>query len=187
MGASVTTAATYNIGTGATANATSKTVNIGTNGVSGSTTNITLGSSAASSATGTIAINANTVTVAQDPNAATDLAVATKRYADQRPTIITSTTALVARGASRTSGTASTGNYFVIPGAGITLTLPASPVLGDEIVITDIAGTAFSTPFTVARNGKLIQGLAEDLIFNVANQTVRLVFSNDTYGWRFIA
>jgi hypothetical protein len=60
-------------------------------------------------------------------------------------------------------------------------------VLGDEIVITDIAGTAFNTPFTVARNSKLIQGLAEDLIFNVSNQTVRLVFSNDTYGWRFIA
>ena len=187
IGASVTTAATYNIGTGATANTISKTINIGTNGVAGSTTNINLGSSDASSTTGTIAINANTVTVAQDPNAATNLAIATKRYADQRPTIITSTTALVARGASRTSGIASTGNYFVIPGAGITLTLPASPVLGDEIVITDIAGTAFNTPFTVARNGKLIQGLAEDLIFNVANQTVRLVFSNDAYGWRFIA
>jgi hypothetical protein len=187
MGSSVTTASTYNLGTGATANATTKTINIGTNGVAGSTTNITLGSSAASSATGTITMNANTVTVAQDPNAATDLAVATKRYADQRPTIVSSSIALVARGASRTSGVTSTGNYFVIPASGMTLTLPAAPVLGDEIVITDIAGTSFNTPFTVARNGKLIQGLQEDLIFNVANQTVRLVFSNDTYGWRFMA
>lgn len=187
MGSSVTTTSTYNLGTGATANATTKTINIGTNGVSGSTTNITLGSSAASSATGTITMNANTVTVAQDPNAATDLAVATKRYADQRPTIVSSSTALVARGASRTSGLTSTGNYFVIPASGMTLTLPAAPVLGDEVVITDIAGTSFNTPFTVSRNGKLIQGLQEDLIFNVANQTVRLVFSNDTYGWRFMA
>ena len=187
VGASVTTTSTYNVGTGATASGVTKTVNIGTNGVTGSTTNINIGSSTASSATGTIAINANTVTVAQDPNAATDLAVATKRYADQRPQIITTSQTLVARGEARTAGAASTGNYFVVPGAGITLTLPASPVLGDEIVITDIAGTAFSTPFTVARNSKLIQGLAEDLIFNVANQTVRLVFSNDTYGWRFIA
>lgn len=187
VGASVTTTSTYNVGTGETASGVTKTVNIGTNGVSGSTTNITLGSSAGSSATGTIAINANTVTVAQDPNAATDLAVATKRYADQRPQIITTSQALVARGTARTSGAAATGNYFVVPGEGITLTLPESPVLGDEIVITDIAGTAFNTPFSVARNGSLIQGIAEDLIFNVSNQTVRLVFSNSTYGWRFIA
>lgn len=187
IGSSVTTASTYNIGDGATANATTKTINIGTNGVSGSTTNINLGSSAAASATGTVTINANTVTVAQDPNASTNLAVATKRYVDQRPTIITTSQALVARGTVRTSGVTSTGNYFVVPESGMTLTLPASPVLGDEIVITDIAGTAFNTPFTVARNNELIQGLQEDLIFNVPNQTVRLVYSNTSYGWRFMA
>jgi len=187
MGASATTASTYNIGTGATANATTKTINIGTNGVSGSTTNISVGSSAAANATGTITLNANTVTVAQDPNAETDLAVATKRYVDQRPQIITTTQTLVARGASRTGGVTSTGNYFIVPASGMTLTLPASPVLGDEVVITDIAGTAFNTPVTIARNGQLIQGLAEDMPFNVANASVRLVYSNTTYGWRIIA
>jgi len=177
----------YSLATGATASANTKTVNIGTNGVSGSTTNINLGSSAAASTTGTITINANTVTVAQDPNAVTDLAVATKRYVDQRPQIISSNTILVQRGAVRTGGVTSTGNYFVIPASGLTLTLPSNPVLGDEIVVTDIAGTAFNTPFTLARNGQLIQGTAEDLVFNVANQTVRLVYSDTTYGWRFVA
>jgi hypothetical protein len=49
-----TAASTYNIGTGATLTATTKAINIGTNGVSGSTTNITLGSS-----TGTNAITLN--------------------------------------------------------------------------------------------------------------------------------
>jgi len=60
-------------------------------------------------------------------------------------------------------------------------------VLGDEIVITDIAGTAFNTPVNIARNGQLIQGLAEDMPFNVNNASVRLMFSNTTYGWRIIA
>lgn len=187
VGSSVTTTSTYNVGTGATANGVTKTVNIGTNGVSGSITNINLGSSTASSATGTIAINANTVTVAQDPNAATDLAVATKRYADQRPQIITTSQTLVARGAARTSGAASTGNYLVDASGAITLTLPASPILGDEVVITDISGGASTSNITIARNSQPIQGIAEDLVIDVSNATIRLVYSNTTRGWRLIA
>ena len=167
---------------------------MGTNGVSGSTTNVNIGSASATS-TGTVTVSANTITltggttvqVSQDPTAGVDLAVATKRYVDQRPTIVNSNTTLVARGNLRTSGVQSTGNYFVIPASGLTLTLPSSPVLGDEVVITDIAGTAFNTPVTIARNGSLIQGLAEDMPFNVNNASVRLMFSNTTYGWRIIA
>jgi hypothetical protein len=51
-----TAASTINIGTGATLTATTKAINIGTNGVSGSTTNITLGS-ATSGATNLITVN----------------------------------------------------------------------------------------------------------------------------------
>ena len=46
-----TGASTYNIATGATANATTKAINIGTNGVAGSTTNINIGSSTGNSTT----------------------------------------------------------------------------------------------------------------------------------------
>ena len=49
-----TAASTYNLGTGATLTATTKAINIGTNGVSGSTTNIAIGST-----TGTNAITIN--------------------------------------------------------------------------------------------------------------------------------
>jgi len=177
----------YSLATGATASANTKTVNIGTNGVSGSTTNINLGSSAASSATGTITINANTVTVAQDPNALTDLAVATKRYVDQRPTILTSSATLIQRGANRASGVTSTGNYLIDASGAITLTLPSSPALGDEIVITDISGNASQNTITISRNGQPIQGLAEDLVIDISNATIRLVYSNTTRGWRLIA
>jgi len=158
------------------------------------TTNVTIGA-ADSTLNGTISLNANTVTitggttvqVSQDPTAGVDLAVATKRYVDMRPTIITTSQTLVARGNLRTSGVQSTGNYFIVPASGLTLTLPASPALGDEIVLTDIAGTAFNTPVNIARNGQLIQGLAEDMPFNINNASVRLMFSNTTYGWRIIA
>ena len=49
-----TAASTYNLGTGATLTATTKAINIGTNGVAGSTTNIAIGST-----TGTNAITIN--------------------------------------------------------------------------------------------------------------------------------
>ena len=186
FGGSVATS-TYNIAAGTTTTGNTKTLNIGANGASGSTTNINIGSATASSATGTINLDANTVRVAQDPNASTDLAVATKRYVDQRPTIITSNTSLVQRGAARTGGLTASGNYFVVPASGMVLTLPSSPALGDEVVLTDIAGTAFSTPFTVARNGQNIQGLAEDLLFNIPRQSLRLVYSNSTHGWVLMA
>jgi hypothetical protein len=52
-----TAAATYNIGTGATLTATTKTVNIGTAGTSGSTTAVNIGS-AVSGATSTVNVNA---------------------------------------------------------------------------------------------------------------------------------
>jgi len=55
-----TAASTINIGTGATLNATTKAVNIGTAGVSGSTTNIQIGSAVAGSL-GTTTINSPTL------------------------------------------------------------------------------------------------------------------------------
>jgi hypothetical protein len=78
------------------------------------------------------------------------------------------------------------GNYFVIPATGMVLTLPASPVLGDSIILTDIAGTAGSvaTKPVIARNGELIQGKAENMTFDVSNASIKLVYSNATYGWR---
>lgn len=118
------------------------------------------------------------ITIADAPANATD--TATKSYADMRPVITTTSTSMVARGG------ANTGHYFVIPAAGMVLTLPASPALGDHIRITDIATTATSTNFTIARNGQPIMGLAEDMVFNVSGNSINLVYSDSTRGWRLV-
>ena len=78
------------------------------------------------------------------------------------------------------------GRYMVVPAASLTLTLPAGPVVGDEIEIIDIAGTAGTTNFTVARNNEKIQGLAENLVFNVNGKRIKLLYSGTTYGWRIM-
>jgi hypothetical protein len=75
---------------------------------------------------------------------------------------------------------------MVVPVANQVITLPPGPITGDVVEIIDIAGTAATTNFTVARSGERIQGLEENLVFNVNGKRVKLLYSNSTYGWRII-
>lgn len=171
-----TLALTMNIASGVTASGNTKAINIGTSAASGATTNITLGS-ATSGALGTTTINGPTVVLQTEQS--TDFGVATKRYADMRPTIITGSQAVAARTAN------TTGSYQVNNTAAVTLTLPASAVTGDRITIADIANSAMNN-ITVARNGLNIAGLAENLIIDVKGAVVNLVYSDATNGWRLM-
>jgi hypothetical protein len=67
---------------------------------------------------------------------------------------------------------------------GLTLTLPAGPAIGHVVEIVDISGNASTNFFTIARNGERIQGVEEDLIFNVNNKAMKLIYSNTAKGWR---
>jgi hypothetical protein len=74
--------------------------------------------------------------------------------------------------------------YFVnTTSTTITATLPASPVIGDFVSFVDYAGTFDTNNFTVARNGKNIQGVAEDLTVSIERAGFTLVFVDDTQGW----
>ena len=54
--------------------------------------------------------------------------------------------------------------YFVnTTSAAITMTLPASPSLGDSVTVIDYAGTADSNNITIGRNSQPIMGSAADL------------------------
>lgn len=79
------------------------------------------------------------------------------------------------------------GVYWCNTTAGaITLTLPASPSTGDTIEIYDIANTFDTNTLTVARNGQLIMGTAEDLTVTTEGAAFNLVYYNVTYGWRIL-
>jgi hypothetical protein len=60
-----------------------------------------------------------------------------------------------------------------------TITLPASPVAGNEVVI--IVGDYFGV--VVSRNGTNIMGLAENMTIDLSYAPVRLIYVDATRGW----
>ena len=67
--------------------------------------------------------------------------------------------------------------------AAFTVTLPASPSLGDEVTIVDYAGTADTNNITVGRNSLKIMGSAADITVAIERAAFTLVYSDSTYGW----
>lgn len=75
-------------------------------------------------------------------------------------------------------------NYFVNTSAARTLTLPASPSVGDEIHIFDQTGSAATNNIVVASNGNKINGTVQNLEIDTAYAAVVLIYSGSGYGWR---
>jgi hypothetical protein len=65
----------------------------------------------------------------------------------------------------------------------ITITLPLSPNFGDEIRFLDVTGTFGTNNLTIARNGKPIQRLAENLVISTNGAGFSLVYYDATQGW----
>jgi len=82
--------------------------------------------------------------------------------------------------------TASDGdNIFVDTSGGVvTITLPASPSIGNQVKIIDSHGTAATNNITVGRNGEKIQGATSDLTISTNNAGISLVYYDSDNGWR---
>ena len=85
-----------------------------------------------------------------------------------------------------------TSNYTASAGEGVfmnttsgalTLTLPASPSIGDEVSFVDYAGTFDSNNLTIARNSSKIAGAESDLTVATERAANTLVFTDSTQGW----
>jgi len=74
--------------------------------------------------------------------------------------------------------------YFVTSASALTLTLPASPALNDEIQILDASGNASTYNITVARNGNKINGGTGNLIIDMNGAWTTLLYTGSTYGWK---
>ena len=75
------------------------------------------------------------------------------------------------------------GQYCVAGAGSITFTLPASPAVGDSVIIKDGTGAASTTAFTVGRNGSNIASSATDLTFDKDWAEITLTYIDGTIGW----
>ena len=67
-----------------------------------------------------------------------------------------------------------------------TITLPATPVLGHKVLISDLSNNANINNITVGRNSEKIDGAEENFTIDINNGSVEFIYTNTTYGWRTI-
>ena len=115
---------------------------------------------------------------------------------------IGSTTILYPDGTNIT-GKLQTKGYYTVPGAytavnndqllidtsgggissSVTVTLPASPAIGNEVTFIDSGNNFASNNLTIARNGSNILGAASNLVVSANGSAFTLVYVNATRGW----
>ena len=68
-------------------------------------------------------------------------------------------------------------------GTGVTITLPASPAIGNEVHFIDSGNAFASNNLTIGRNSSNILGAASNLVVNANSAAFTLVYVNATRGW----
>ena len=70
-------------------------------------------------------------------------------------------------------------------GGAVTITLPASPAVGDEVHFVDSRYTFDSNALTVGRNSSKIANASSDLVVNTEGAAFGLVYSGSNVGWTY--
>ena len=96
------------------------------------------------------------------------------------------TTGLIAWQSVQTTGfTASAGRGYPCntTSAAFTVTLPASPSVGDTIILLDYAGTFATNNITLGRNSNKIEGGTLNKVLTTNREAVTLTYVDSTQGW----
>jgi len=66
-------------------------------------------------------------------------------------------------------------------GGAFTVTLPATPATGAQVVVADAGGVWGTNNLTVGRNGSTISNVAQDLVCDISGVSVQLVYDGTTW------
>ena len=69
----------------------------------------------------------------------------------------------------------------------VTVTLPASPTAGNQIIVFDYAGTAATNGISISPNGNKINGSTAGVGISAARNSVTLCYVDSTQGWTAIS
>ena len=85
--------------------------------------------------------------------------------------------------------TAVSGNSYPVntTSAAITVTLPASPSVGDQVNVFDYAGTAATNNITINPNGLKINGSGASATISGARSSLVLQYVDSTQGWAVVS
>ena len=79
------------------------------------------------------------------------------------------------------------GYYFAdASSSAITLNLPATPSVGDQVVVADVANVAGTNNITLARGSNKVMNTTTDFVIDMNGGYATLVYSGATYGWTLI-
>jgi hypothetical protein len=82
-----------------------------------------------------------------------------------------------------TAQQAENGGLYQIPAATFTLTAPANPRSGARFGVVDANLNFATNNCTVARNGRLLQGVAANTVLNTNGASAQFWFRGDTANW----
>lgn len=99
-------------------------------------------------------------------------------------------------GAGTTVG--ATANYTAVAGdvvlidtatnaAEITITLPATPSVGDRVNFIDAAGNCGTVKAVIARNSNKIANIDDDVDFDIKNASLELIYTGSSFGWSILS
>jgi hypothetical protein len=81
------------------------------------------------------------------------------------------------------TATANKGYFCNTTSAAFTVTLPATPSAGDEVIVLDYAGTFDTNALTINPNGNKIESETSNVQLTGEREGVRLVYIDSTQGW----
>jgi len=125
-------------------------------------------------------------TALSETNASThkDAAAASAAAAAASLSAVSAAVGLTVVPVTGTTQAATAGNMYVLQNAALsTVTLPASPVAGNVVCVLPANGRIDNV---IARNGKQINGLAEDMTIDNASASVLLRYIDATSQWRIV-